>query len=1022
MPSFVFNISSVVWNSSKNNPKKYPINNIQNSFVDLSFNDSSYNTLTNRTTVKITWSNFIDKHTNDGLSLNSYTIPYYDEPTLNITQFGGIPLCRNSANNSNYWQFYNFRGQISAIDKPAILQNSCLYSAFQNSGSNIYSNLSSWDISGVTDIRNLFSGATKFRERIGLWNYKSVLPNQAENMITSVGYDPVKSSIFFQDISSNLTFPNDASLGQIVPYLENPKTMAAINGLTMRKISFTGTRIVSNPGSFKDSGYSIIDLRIAGYSPMDLSGSAYTLPEYKYGGYTIPELDSIHRYSLTDYKNVGYTLSEFTQAGYKPIDLSSLHYTALDYKHANYYGKDLHQVFKMVDLMSAGYPLSYLREEGYSILQINDIDNSYDILDYKKANYSFTDISNAGYSLNGFETYSVSILKENNVFAADFKTIGYDPSAIYHLGYNLSDLRDASFTISQIENYMHFTDLSYSYADYSLTDISNAGFPLQHLGSYSPLPDILKQNHIYAYEFKQIGYDINSIIHGFGYKVQDLLDASYTLQQMKDANVSATDLKPFGYTSTELKTVGYSALELRTATYSLNEIIDADYTPQNLKDAGYSAGEISNHFSILELYNGTYSVYNLIDAGYEAIEIYNALAQPYGPLSPLTLVPILINNYPPEVMKTIGVTLSIIYGILHTPLSLIQQAKFPPWEIKSINMNVNLYNGNRVPIQTRNNLTVNDLSNANFTPEELAAKIVYSKTDISNALSKYRKYIPYPVFKPSEIIYNSDNTRVQYNYSTMLPFDYVDPSFASTNPYIPLVNQSSNYKAHISLYGYSFGFFDVMNSVFKTYDSVYISTEGWLSFSSNTITLNVFRFFPYEAKTSMKYVFWKNSENIDILEIQMYGNISGKSFLITIHIHSDGLITFCNGYSNANLFVPGTILYSNPDPEMVSSLNGGLFYCLPMSNYYDTSSNSIKSNLYDILRIDLRNEIINCGYLARELDTTYSLSKLKNGFTACDLQNIGYSCVDLKNSGFPIFDVVTAYNIDIGILEILFYR
>jgi hypothetical protein len=62
------------------------------------------------------------------------------------------------------------------------------------------------------------------------------------------------------------------------------------------------------------------------------------------------------------------------------------------------------------------------------------------------------------------------------------------------------------------------------------------------------------------------------------------------------------------------------------------------------------------------------------------------------------------------------------------------------------------------------------------------------------------------------------------------------------------------------------------------------------------------------------------------------------------------------------------------------------------------------------------------GYLARELTSAYNLSKLKTGYTACDLRNIGYSCADLKNSGVPVFDVVTAYNIDIGILEILFYK
>lgn len=1032
MPSFIFNIKSIVWNS-QNSPKKYPINNSQNSFVDLSFNDISFNDVSNNsiTQITISWSHFIDKQTNDGLSFNSYTVPYYNEPTVNILQFGNIPLCRNSANNSNYWQFHNFAGQITAVDRPYILSNTRLYNAFANSTSNLYNNVSTWDISGVTDIRNIFSGAVKFNERIGLWNYSNIVQKQVTNMIFNTGYNPLKTSIFLQDISSNLSFPNDVSLGQIPPYLNNPKTLSAINGLNRRNIKFNGTLIVSNANTFKTFGYSTTDLRIAGYSPMDLSGTTYTLVEYKSGSYTITELNTIQRYTINDYKNVGYTLSEFINSGYNARNLRSLNYTAANYKSAGYYGYDLSAVFPLVDLMVAGYPLQFLREEGYTISQIKPNNMSYNVLDYKKAGYSFSDISNAGFSLSDFQNYSVSVLKANNVFALDFKNAGYNVNYILNLGYGLSDLRDASYSIPQIQAFRNFTDLNYSSGGYSLTDISNAGYPILNLSTYSPLPDILKQNSIYAYEFKEIGYDISSIIYTFGYRAADLKDASYTLLQMKNAGISANDLKPLGYTASDLSGVGFTALELRNATYSLQQIQSAGYSVSNLRSAGYMVRDISASYTILQIYNGGYSVADIAAAGYAAQDVYNALAIPIGPLNPLLLVPMLIQYYPPSVMKTTNVSLSALYGILNTPLSLIQQAGFPSWEIKSINSNVNLYYGNVIgnpnPIITNNNISVTDLSNAGFSVNQLLAKTMYLKPDIDIALANYRKYIPeYPVFKPSELIYNVNQTSVQYKYSTIMPFEYAEPSFnAIGGSYIALTPRVTNYVGTIQVTDDSFGFYDISNNVFQNYNTVRISTNGWLSFMSNTTTVNVVRFFPYTTTSTIKYTFWTNSFNVKILEIQMNGDVSGNSFLITAHIHSDGLMTFCNGYFNTNLFVPGNTLYSNPDPSMVSIITPNRpYYCVPMSNYYDASTNSIMSTIYDVFRIDLRNDIVKCGYLVKELVNTYSLSKINSVGsigTVNDLRNMGYSISVLKGSNFPVFDLVTVYNINIGIFDIRFY-
>jgi hypothetical protein len=105
--TFIFKISTLSWNSSLNQVKHYPINNILHSFQDLSINEVSIH---GTTTVTIKWNSdilenetgptfndkassdngyfdqsnngFFDSHTNDGLSLNAYTIPYYNDPTL----------------------------------------------------------------------------------------------------------------------------------------------------------------------------------------------------------------------------------------------------------------------------------------------------------------------------------------------------------------------------------------------------------------------------------------------------------------------------------------------------------------------------------------------------------------------------------------------------------------------------------------------------------------------------------------------------------------------------------------------------------------------------------------------------------------------------------------------------------------------------------------------------------------------------------------------------------------------------
>jgi hypothetical protein len=105
---------------------------------------------------------------------------------------------------------------------------------------------------------------------------------------------------------------------------------------------------------------------------------------------------------------------------------------------------------------------------------------------------------------------------------------------------------------------------------------------------------------------------------------------------------------------------------------------------------------------------------------------------------------------------------------------------------------------------------------------------------------------------------------------------------------------------------------------------------------------------------------------------------------------------------------------------------------------YDYSSNNVLSRMYDILRIDLRNTVLDTntgfyttkglstvGYLAGELNKYYNLQELSNGFPITSLRNIGYTAkeiYDIVGSPYTPFDIVTCYNINIDISNILTYQ
>jgi len=95
-------------------------------------------------------------------------------PTLNITQFGSVPLCSYGT------QFYGFKGKITATDAPSIRVNTSLISAFENAtfdlqkSDNQIFNISSWNVINVISVNNMFHHTPDFGDgfdvTIDNWN------------------------------------------------------------------------------------------------------------------------------------------------------------------------------------------------------------------------------------------------------------------------------------------------------------------------------------------------------------------------------------------------------------------------------------------------------------------------------------------------------------------------------------------------------------------------------------------------------------------------------------------------------------------------------------------------------------------------------------------------------------------------------------------------------------------------------------------------------------------------------------
>ena len=223
IPTFSFKISQSAFLSGNS---QIPIVNTGGSFQGL---DSSYNTVNTTSNINIYWMSYTNNSPQDGLNLISTS--YFNDPSINITKFSGIPLAFMSGTNSA--AFYQFSGQITAPDVPTI-PNRSLNACFYGSTATNLGNINGWDISNVTDLtstfqnntsfntslsywntrnvvsmRNTFSGCSSFSKDISMWDLSGVIPNISQgsmyNIINGTAINPDKVSVFLLNIINRYT-------------------------------------------------------------------------------------------------------------------------------------------------------------------------------------------------------------------------------------------------------------------------------------------------------------------------------------------------------------------------------------------------------------------------------------------------------------------------------------------------------------------------------------------------------------------------------------------------------------------------------------------------------------------------------------------------------------------------------------------------------------------------------------------------------------------------------------------------
>ena len=210
---FIISMNSITWSTITKSPNCNII--LLNDYEYLPINDTildniktvpSYITIINkfcRNTDTVFWIKYDSTNitTEDGFGMKRVLTKLAPQLyPLNIEQWGNIPFAKTGYQFSN--GLSSWTGSIKTTDLPHILVDTSMNNAFNNViiVDNSFGNIGNWDVSKVTNMYEMFFGATNFNQDLSNWNVSNV---------TNMSAMFLKATSFNQDISgwdvSNVT-------------------------------------------------------------------------------------------------------------------------------------------------------------------------------------------------------------------------------------------------------------------------------------------------------------------------------------------------------------------------------------------------------------------------------------------------------------------------------------------------------------------------------------------------------------------------------------------------------------------------------------------------------------------------------------------------------------------------------------------------------------------------------------------------------------------------------------------------
>ena len=625
--------------------------------------------------------------------------------------------------------------------------------------------ISDWDVSSVTNMHGMFRN-TVFNKPIGTWNISSVT-----NMSYMFYSSHFNEDLSFWDVSNVTNFTSMFELGRYgaLGSNSNPRdpndASVSLDGVLIKYWAVSANANLN--GIFRDARNTQVTMR-AGHSEGPYNkwfSTAHTEAQAQNHSKF-----NVQGRSPNDYIAFGYTLAQlftiFTSA-----QLRSEEYTAQQLFTAQASSSYMKGGFTVSELITGGYQLNSGTNDNMKLLSgftVSELSSQFSVSDMKTASvsasdmktafdagsYTISQITTGGYLLGELLTAAFSVsdlssqftatdMKTASVSATDMKTAfdaeSYTISQITTAGYLLGELLTAAFSVSDLSSQFTASEMktaSVSISDakagtYTLAQLKASSYTFSEITSVYTFVELSESDGYTVLEMKSENVTAANIKIAFDagnytisqiklhYGIGELLAANFTMAhlsatggfsvaQMKTANRSAADMKlaftaenytisqikasysitelfvTNGFSITELSSSGgFSVAQMKTASISAANIklafTDGNYTISQIKTGGYtlidtsvsargllqafSVAELKNDFSAADMFNASVSAvsvrphYTLSDIINGGYDLVDTSVTGRGLLQAFTIAN-LKNDFTATQMNTAGVSIA----------------------------------------------------------------------------------------------------------------------------------------------------------------------------------------------------------------------------------------------------------------------------------------------------------------------------------------------------------------------------